>query len=131
MRDPSGRFLLVRKRGTSRFMQPGGKIEAGETPAECVVREAREELGIDLDSSKLIALGDWEEPAANEPDQFVHGYVFAHPFVEGIQAQSEIEEVLWLHPSDAVGRDDLAPLFVRHVLHSHPDAWPGPADFTG
>lgn len=27
---------------------PGGKIEAGETVAECIVREIREELGIEI-----------------------------------------------------------------------------------
>ena len=29
---PDGRTLLVRKRGTEAFMQPGGKIEAHEQP---------------------------------------------------------------------------------------------------
>jgi mutator protein MutT len=27
---------------------PGGKIEPGETPSQCVIREAREELGIEI-----------------------------------------------------------------------------------
>ena len=35
--DERGRLLLVRKRGTTAFMQPGGKPEAGETPAETVL----------------------------------------------------------------------------------------------
>ena len=29
--DRSGRLLTVRKRGTDKFMHPGGKPEAGET----------------------------------------------------------------------------------------------------
>ena len=30
IRDAAGRVLLVRKRGTTTFMQPGGKREVGE-----------------------------------------------------------------------------------------------------
>jgi len=37
-----GRTLLVRKRGTRAFMQPGGKIEQGEAPAEALALELRE-----------------------------------------------------------------------------------------
>ncbi len=116
MRDLGGRVLLVRKRGTSKFMQPGGKIEPGESPADCVVREVREELGLELDPALLEPLGDWEAAAANEAGRLVHGYVFTHPFVDGAAVQAEIEELCWLAPADAAGRDDLAPLFQHKVL---------------
>lgn len=38
---------------------PGGKVEPGETPAEAAMREAREELGVDLDGVP-ICLGEFE-----------------------------------------------------------------------
>jgi 8-oxo-dGTP pyrophosphatase MutT (NUDIX family) len=116
IRDETGRILLVRKAGTSRFMLPGGKIEEGETPAECALREANEELGVVLDPAMLTWLGDWEAPAANEPDHSVHGYIYAHPVVAGIAVQREIEELIWLDPATAGERDDLAPLFQHRVL---------------
>ncbi|WP_408734888.1 NUDIX domain-containing protein [Asaia platycodi] len=34
LHDGAGRLLLVRKHGTVAFMQPGGKIEPGETPVQ-------------------------------------------------------------------------------------------------
>lgn len=114
IRDDEGRILLVRKRGTSRFMLPGGKIEAGESPDECAIREAHEELGVALDRASLVPLGEWTAPAANEPEHTVHGHMFMHPWVRGIAVRGEIEELLWFDPTST--RDDLAPLFEHRVL---------------
>jgi 8-oxo-dGTP diphosphatase len=116
LHDEHGRVLVVRKRGTLRYMLPGGKIESGETPAEAAVRELREEVGAELDPSLLVLLGEWTAPAANEPGHRVRGHVFEHPPVQGLSARAEIEDLIWLHPDDMTGREDLAPLLVTCVL---------------
>ena len=44
-----GRILLIRKKrglGAGKVNGPGGKIDPGETPEECAVRETMEELGV-------------------------------------------------------------------------------------
>ena len=48
VQDDAGRVLTVRKRGTQRFMLPGGKLEDGETFAQTASREVEEELGREL-----------------------------------------------------------------------------------
>ena len=116
IRDDVGSVLVVRKRGTSRFMLPGGKIESNETPAQAAIRELREEVGADLDSHRLTLLGEWTAPAANEPGLSVHGHIYEHPWVAGLRARAEIDELLWLHPDEMDARDDLAPLLVTRVL---------------
>ena len=45
IRDAAGRVLLVRKRGTAAFMQPGGKRDPGEDDVTALARELDEELG--------------------------------------------------------------------------------------
>lgn len=108
IRDSEGRILTVRKRGTTRFMFPGGKPDADETAPETAVREAAEELGVLLEPAQLRFVGEFVTPAANEAGHTVAASVFEHPFVDGIEAQAEIEELKWVDPS--VSGPDLAPL---------------------
>ena len=116
LRDGDGRILVVRKRGTSRYMLPGGKIEQGESPAQAAVRELHEEVGAELAPESLTFLGEWSAPAANEAGRTVHGHIFEHPWLEGLAVRAEIEHLLWLHPDEMALRDDLAPLLVTRVL---------------
>ncbi|MDQ5975173.1 MAG: hypothetical protein QG661_2382, partial [Actinomycetota bacterium] len=104
LRDSDGRVLVVRKRGTSRYMLPGGKIEPGETPGAAAVRELREEVGADLDVADLVPLGVWTAPAANEPGHTVRGHVFEHPWVSGLSVRAEIDDLMWLHPTEMGAR---------------------------
>lgn len=53
--------LLIRKRrghGAGLVNAPGGKLELGETPLACAVRETREEVGIDVDPDLVRELGE-------------------------------------------------------------------------
>jgi 8-oxo-dGTP diphosphatase len=116
IRDDAGRLLLVRKRGTSKFMQPGGKLEPGESFAAAAVRELQEELGIRVATTELTDLGRWYGAAANEADTFIDAGIFSCDTHHAPVAAAEIEEVLWLHPDEAKARDDLAPLLTDHIL---------------
>lgn len=52
------RVLICRRRGDqehpAKWEFPGGKIEAGESPEECLRRELREELGVEADVGGLL-----------------------------------------------------------------------------
>ncbi|WP_027594173.1 NUDIX domain-containing protein [Pseudomonas sp. LAIL14HWK12:I7] len=106
---PQGRTLLVRKRGTVAFMQPGGKIDAGESPVEALVRELHEELGLRIDPAQAIHLGQFSAPAANEPGYQVQAELFRVDSAEAVTPAAEIEEVVWL-AADQAPAFELAPL---------------------
>lgn len=104
-----GQTLLVRKRGTQAFMQPGGKIDAGEQPAEALARELHEELNLHIDPSAAIYLGHFSAPAANEPGFTVQAELFQVHIDVQVTPAAEIEEVRWIDPAGDGGLQ-LAPL---------------------
>lgn len=111
--DGDGRLLVVRKRGTTAFMQPGGKIEPGESPVGALVREIREELGVGI--VDVRDLGHHSAPAANEPGHRVQADLFLVILDGAPQAAAEIEEMRWIDPL-APGDIELAPLTTGAVL---------------
>jgi len=113
--DDRGHLLLVRKRGTTLFMQPGGKPEPGETPEETGARELVEELGLRVPPEDLTLLGRWEGPAANEAALLVATVLLCPLTAEPVPA-AEIEELDWLDLAAAPARDDLAPLLTDYVV---------------
>jgi 8-oxo-dGTP diphosphatase len=113
--DARGRTLLVRKRGTSAFMQPGGKIEPDEQPVDALVRELREELGLVIDRATASPLGLFSAKAANEPDSAVEAELFAISIAAEPMPAAEIEEMIWLDPG-STHDIELAPLTRDAVL---------------
>lgn len=97
--NAKGQTLLVRKRGTTAFMQPGGKIEAHELPVHALVRELEEELGLQIDPAQASFLGQFSAPAANEPGCVVQAEIFQLTIDAHVTPAAEIEEVLWVDPA--------------------------------
>lgn len=113
--DDDGNMLLVRKRNTEFFMQPGGKIEPTEAPEMALIRELNEELQIDVLVEDLVSLGQFTDIAANEPDHIIVAEMFSIKKVQGdILPAAEIEEVAWFSPADS--HLNLAPLTRNKIV---------------
>jgi 8-oxo-dGTP diphosphatase len=115
IRDGKGRVLLVRKRGTSIFMQPGGKHDAGEDDVAALSREITEELGCRVMNNSAQGLGVFDCAAANEPGFQVRAAVYAVDVEGDIKPAAEIDQVVWVDPRSLPDLP-LAPLTRDHVL---------------
>ena len=104
--DGDGRVLLAR-RPEGRSMAglwefPGGKVEAGERPEDALIRELKEELGIDV-SERCLA-----------PLTFAsHGYERFHLLMplyvcrvwEGLVEPREGQQLKWVRPESMINID--------------------------
>ena len=115
IRDHAGRVLLVRKRGTKAFMQPGGKLDAGEDDITALSREISEELGCALDPESVLPLGAFDAVAANEPGFRVKANLYRVDVTGEILPSREIDEAIWVDPAWPPDIH-LAPLTRDHVL---------------
>ncbi|MEM8675036.1 MAG: 8-oxo-dGTP diphosphatase MutT [Cyanobacteria bacterium P01_G01_bin.67] len=96
--NKQGKILIDRRReqgemgGLWEF--PGGKIEAGETVEECIVREIKEELDLE------IVVGDRLTTITHAYKTFnVTLYVHDCEYLSGTPKALECEEILWVDPS--------------------------------
>ena len=97
--DPDGRVLLAqRPEGKSLaglWEFPGGKVDQGETPEAALIRELREELGIETKASCLAPLTF----ASHSYDDFhLLMPLFACRRWEGIATGREGQTLAWVRP---------------------------------
>jgi len=103
--DPDDRVLLIHERlehGGSHWLTPGGGVEPGETPREAAIREAAEEIGVEVvlpDDAEAVLVTrrewSWAEVVYDQVDHF-----FAARVPTGLPlrpaALTDVEQVNWL-----------------------------------
>lgn len=105
-----GRLLFVRRAaGTPRagfWSPPSGRIEPGETPEQAVRREAREELGIEVEPLSEV----WQ--SRTDDDRFLLRWWLARaPDDDPRISSAEVAELIWILPEELV---TLSPHFAEH-----------------
>jgi ADP-ribose pyrophosphatase YjhB (NUDIX family) len=99
--DGAGRVLLAWQAGHSDgWGTVGGAVDPGESPAEAAIREAREEIGVEIRLGRLLdVLGgpDYEVTYPNGDRAAYFTAVYQASVVEGVPAPAdgELSEVGW------------------------------------
>ena len=89
-----GQILLIHKKrglGKGKINGPGGRIDPGETPAQCAVREVQEELRVTPTGVRLA--GELRFQFAD--GYALHGYVFRAEDAEGEPQETDEAAPLW------------------------------------
>ena len=64
--DTNKKEIFATQRGYGDYKDgweiPGGKLEPGETPEACIVREIREELATEIKAEKVLGVVDYDYP---------------------------------------------------------------------
>jgi len=99
LRDSAGRILITERRCDGPFDGlwefPGGKVDAGESPAEALHRELAEELGI-----KITASQPYMELHHEYPDRSVDLEFFLVTGWQGEPRGLESQVLRWVLPSE-------------------------------
>jgi len=120
-----GDLLLIRKRrglGEGKIVGSGGKIEAGETPAEAARREVQEELHVEpINMGKRGEFGfHFRDSEPDEDSMFVH--VFTAEEIKGTPTATDEAEPVW-YPADEPPLDEMwvtDRIWLPHVLDGEP-----------
>ena len=110
--DEQQQLLLVRKKNTQFFMQVGGKLELDELPEQTMLREIKEEIGVDATIEQFV--GRFETRAANEADHLLVSYVYHVSIDQVPRIDAEIAEMKWV--SLEVSQAFLEPLTSEIVM---------------
>ena len=100
IKDDQGRLLLIKRGhapGAGLWSLPGGRIEAGETDAEALVREMREETGLAVEPGQLV--GTVRRPAQDGDVLDIRDYAAT---VTGgtLHAGDDAAEARWVAPGE-------------------------------
>jgi 8-oxo-dGTP pyrophosphatase MutT (NUDIX family) len=114
--DSTGLLLLQRRRDTGQWAIPMGRMEIGETPAQCALRETLEETGVEVevtgllgiysDPGYIVAYDDHQDPAKfGEVRQEFEITLLGRPVAGTPTVNDEADAVRWVAPDDLDGLD--------------------------
>ena len=99
--DETGRVLLVRHAGHhDGWAVLGGAVEIGESPAEAAIREAREEIGVEVQLTRLLGVLGGPDYEVTYPNGDRTAYVTAAyeaRIIDGtpVADHDELSDVAW------------------------------------
>ncbi|MES1181023.1 MAG: 8-oxo-dGTP diphosphatase MutT [Verrucomicrobiota bacterium] len=97
-----GKLLVTQRRAQAHlgglWEFPGGKLEAGETFERCLVREIREELGVEISVGELF-----EEIVHDYPAKSVHLKFFICRLLAGEPQPLDCAAVRWVNAAELAG----------------------------
>jgi 8-oxo-dGTP diphosphatase len=97
-------LIAKRKQGwheAGKWEFPGGTIEEGETPEQCLKRELQEELAIITHVGELICASEY----SYTPEWTIRLLVYRVTVISGVFNLNDHDEIRWVKPIDLTNYD--------------------------
>ncbi|MCM2281768.1 MAG: (deoxy)nucleoside triphosphate pyrophosphohydrolase [Bdellovibrionaceae bacterium] len=108
--ERDGKILIAQRKPDSTFEAlkwefPGGKLEAGETPEACLVREIKEELDLEIAVKDFVGLSSHVYRA--DPGEALHIVLLCYrcALVKGEERAVDVHALKWISPQELVSYD--------------------------
>lgn len=115
--ERDGKFLLMRRANTGyedgNYQNPAGHVDAGELPIEAAIREAKEEVGVDIQKEDIelvhVTYRTKKDETGDRIDFFFKTCVWTGEITN--KEPEKCDELMWVSP------DALPPNTVEHIKH--------------
>lgn len=114
--NAEGKVLILReaktyKEGTNigRYHMPGGRLEAGETYDEGLLREVSEETGLIVEPLYPIYVGEWRPVIKGVPHQIIAIFTVCKAISGKVRLSEEHDDFKWINPKDYKKYDIMDP----------------------
>jgi 8-oxo-dGTP diphosphatase len=117
--EKHGKILIARRKSgdqmAGKWEFPGGKIEPGETPEQCLKRELLEELGVEIAVDEFICSSTWKYDHAT-----IKLLAFKATLISGELILHDHAEISWVTPQELADYDfpEADVPIIRHITSS-------------
>jgi 8-oxo-dGTP diphosphatase len=103
--EKDGHILIGKRKQGKRFAGnwefPGGSLEKGETHEQCLKRELREELAIEVEVGDLFCISEYRYT----PEWTIKLIAYRTTLISGIFNLNDHDEIRWVQSSDLINYD--------------------------
>lgn len=109
-----GKILLLHRKDENHWEVPGGKVEEDESPTQAAIREAEEEIGVEIELERPFYTGEFQHN-----DQLFEWNSYISSIEDGrpeIREEDKFDDMKWFSLEEFEACKDLAPN-LRMVEH--------------
>jgi len=115
--NDNNEILVIKDRIGQRYKLPGGYIDDDENISTAAVREVKEETGIDVDFTSIIALGHFKPLQFGESNLYVGCTAKANSSEINIIDDYEIIEARWMNLEEFLNHEEVL-LFNKTIVNT-------------
>jgi 8-oxo-dGTP diphosphatase len=119
--DDRGRILLARRAGepyAGMWDLPGGFLDEEEHPLDAVVRELREETGLEIEPLELVAIEMDRYGDEDDAEATLNLYWTARVLSGEMAPADDVSELSWFAPDELPPDEEIAFRNIRRVLRN-------------